>query len=165
MDFGFANKVLISFFITNSLLPLENTAKHNKRQAYILTIIEMDHAEAKGKSGEDFVNHIAFKTFIKYWCFPGPLDITGDNKEICDLLVVFNHICMIISVKNYAFKGDYERYFKRTVSKAIRQIDGAERKLFRDGPLLLKHPDRDAELFEKDRITEIHRIIINLMKM
>lgn len=122
----------------------------------------MENADAKGKSGEDFVNHIAFKSFIKYWCFPGPLDITGDNKEICDLLVVFDHICMIISVKNYTFKGDYGRYFKKTVSKAIRQIDGAERKLFRDVPLLLKHPDRDAELFEKDRVTEIYRIIINL---
>lgn len=122
----------------------------------------MDHANYKGRSGEDFVNHIAFKSFLKYWCFPGPNDITGDNKEICDLLVVFGHVCMIVSVKNYAFKGDYERYFKKTVDKAIRQIDGAERKLFRDIPLLLKHPDRDAELFEKNNIQEVYRIIINL---
>jgi hypothetical protein len=122
----------------------------------------MNSMEVKGRFGEDFVNHIAFRSFIKYWCFPGPLDVIGDNKEICDLLVVFDDICMIISVKNYAFKGNYERYFKKTIDKAIRQIDGAERKLFRSTPLLLKHPDRDAELFEKNNITEVYRIIINL---
>ncbi|MDB4926601.1 hypothetical protein [Mucilaginibacter sp.] len=122
----------------------------------------IDNANDKGKSGEDFVNQIAFSSFLKHWCFPGPLDIIGDNKEICDLLVVFDHVCMIVSVKNYSFKGDYERYFKKTIEKAIRQIDGAERKLFRDKALLLKHPDRDAELFEKENIKEIYRIIINL---
>lgn len=59
----------------------------------------------KGRLGEDFVNQIAFNSFLKYWCFPNPLDIAGDNKEICDLLVVFDEICMIVSVKNYEFKG------------------------------------------------------------
>ena len=38
----------------------------------------------KGQEGEDFVNHIAYNSFLKYFCFPGPLDITGDNKEICE---------------------------------------------------------------------------------
>ncbi len=115
----------------------------------------MDNSESKGKAGEDFVNFIAFNSFLKYWCFPSPLDITGDYKEICDLLIVFEHICIIISVKNYTFKGDYERFFKKTIEKAIRQIDGAERKLFRDKPLLLKHPDREPELFNKESINEV----------
>lgn len=117
---------------------------------------------AIGRSGEDFVNRVAFQSFIKYWCFPGPTDITKDNKEICDLLVLFDDICIIISVKNYEFKGDYERYFRKTIEKAIRQIEGAERKLFRDEPLLIKHPDRDEELFERQKYKRIHRIIINL---
>jgi hypothetical protein len=121
-----------------------------------------NNAGAKGRSGEDFVNRIAFKSFLKYWCFPGPNDILKDNKEICDLLVVFGHVCIIISVKNYAFNGNYERYFKKTVEKAIRQIDGAERKLFRDEPVLLQHPDRKPEVFEKDKISQVHRIVINL---
>jgi hypothetical protein len=116
----------------------------------------------KGQTGEDFVNHIAFRSFVKYWCFPGPIDLIKDNKEICDLLVLFDDICMIVSVKNYDFKGDYDRYFRKTIDKAIRQIDGAERKLFRDEPLLLKHPDRKEELFEKSRYKQVYRIIVNL---
>lgn len=116
----------------------------------------------KGRLGEVFVNQIAFNSFLKYWCFPNPLDIVGDNKEICDLLVVFDGVCMIVSVKNYGFRGHYERYFKKTTEKAIRQIDGAERKLFRDQPLLLKHPDRDAQVFEKNCVNEVYRVIINL---
>lgn len=122
----------------------------------------MLNATKKGETGEDFVNHIAFKSFVKYWCFPGPTDLIKDNKEICDLLVLFDDICMIISVKNYDFKGDYDRYFRRTIDKAIRQIDGAERKLFRNEPLLLKHPDRKEEVFEKGRYKQVHRIIVNL---
>ncbi len=117
---------------------------------------------SKGKSGEDFVNYIAFNSFVKYWCFPGPLDILNDNKEICDLLILFDDICIIVSVKNYGFNGNYERYFKKTVAKAMRQIDGAERKLFRDRPVLLKHPDRDEEVFDKNHFDAIYRIIINL---
>lgn len=122
----------------------------------------MVDARKRGQSGEDFVNHLAFRSFVKYWCFPGPTDLIRDNKEICDLLVLFDDICMIISVKNYDFKGDYDRYFRKTLDKAIRQIDGAERKLFRDEPLLIKHPDRKEELFEKEKYKRIYRIIVNL---
>ncbi len=117
---------------------------------------------SKGRNGEDFVNNIAFRSFVKYWCFPGPTDFIKDNKEICDLLVLFDDICIIVSVKNYDFKGDYERYFRNAVSKAIKQIDGAERNLFRESPLLLKHPDRKEELFVKEKYKNIYRIIINL---
>lgn len=116
----------------------------------------------KGKQGEDFVNSIAFNSFLKYWCYPNPLDVVGDNKEICDLLIVFDSICIIVSVKNYNFKGDYTSYFKKTTSKAIRQISGAERKLFGDNPLLMKHPDRNAEEFPKHLITQTYRVVVNL---
>lgn len=116
----------------------------------------------KGQDGEDFVNTIAFNTFLKHWCFPSPIDILGDNKEICDLLIVFDSLCIIISVKNYAFKGNYERYVRKTVDKAIRQICGAERKLFNNETISIKHPDREIEKFKKDEIKKIVRIIVNL---
>jgi hypothetical protein len=99
---------------------------------------------------------------MRYWCYTGPSDITGDHKEICDLLVVFDTICIIVSVKNYSFKNEYEKYFKRTTDKAIRQIVGAERKLFGNRPILLKHPDKKDTVFEKDRIKEVYRVIVNL---
>lgn len=123
---------------------------------------EFIDANEKGAEGENFVNEIAFKSFIKYWCYPRPLDITGDYKEICDLLVVFNTICIIVSVKNYHFKEDYNKYFKKTVDKVIRQINGAERKLFGERPVLLKHPDRKEIVFDKRRIKSIYRIVVNL---
>ncbi|MBA3829114.1 MAG: hypothetical protein H0X33_09280 [Taibaiella sp.] len=123
---------------------------------------EKINSNEKGEMGEKFVNHISFINFMRYWCYTGPLDITGDRKEICDLLVVFNTICIIVSVKNYSFKNDYEKYFKRTTDKAIRQISGAEKKLFGDRPILLKHPDKKDLIFEKDKIKEVYRIIVNL---
>lgn len=116
----------------------------------------------KGQIGEDFVNKLAFGSFLKYWCYPGPLDIAGDCKEICDLLIVFDTTCIIVSVKNFAFKENYERYFNKTVAKATKQIKGAERKLFGKRPVLLRHPDRNDELFPKQEIRDVYRIIVNL---
>ena len=118
--------------------------------------------DLKGQLGEDFVNKLAFGSFLKYWCYPGPMDITGDYKEICDLLIVFDNTCIIVSVKNYAFSGNYERYFNKTINKAIKQINGAERKLFGTRPILVQHPDRNAEEFPKQEISEVYRIIVNL---
>ncbi|HEV8511983.1 MAG TPA: hypothetical protein VGQ59_01835 [Cyclobacteriaceae bacterium] len=60
---------------------------------------EIDDTE-KGREGERFVNEIAFNSFLRHWCYPGPMDFAGDNKEICDLLIVFRTACVIVSVKN-----------------------------------------------------------------
>ena len=85
----------------------------------------------KGVLGENFVNEIANNTFLEYWCYPSPKDEKGDKKEICDLLILFRDVLIIISVKNYDFKGNYDRYFNRTIEKALKQIQGAERKIIR----------------------------------
>lgn len=119
-------------------------------------------ANEKGDEGERFVNEIAYHSFLKYWCYPGPLDILKDNKEICDLLIVFDTACIIVSVKNYAFTGDYIPYFNKTVRKALSQVAGAERKLFGKRDILLSHPDRKAELFRKENFKNVFRVIVNL---
>lgn len=117
----------------------------------------------KGNIGEDFVNRIAYKSFLEYWCYPSPKDEDGDKKEICDLLILFNDSLVIISVKNYEFKDFYSRYFRRTIDKAVKQIYGAERKLFKSNrDILIKHPKRRKERFPKEKIKNIHRVIINL---
>lgn len=112
-------------------------------------------SKSKGDLAEAFVNRVAYSTFLKYWCYPNPRDLTKDNKEICDLLVVFDSICIIISVKSYSFKGDYGKYFRKTVDSALRQISGAERKLFGDRRILIQHPDRTAELFPKEHMRDL----------
>lgn len=121
----------------------------------------MTDSKLKGDQGEEFVNTIAYSTFLKYWCYPNPLDITKDNKEICDLLIIFNEICIIVSVKNYSFSGNYNKYFNKTIEKALRQISGAERKLFGSREIIIKHPDRSAERFPRERFSEIFRVIVN----
>ncbi len=117
----------------------------------------------KGNIGEEFVNRIAFNSFIEHWCYPSPKDENGDKKELCDLLILFGENLIIISVKNYEFKDFYSRYFRRTIEKAVKQIYGAERKLFsNDKEILIKHPKREIERFPKERIKNIHRVIVNL---
>jgi hypothetical protein len=122
----------------------------------------MDSTE-KGNVGEEFVNEIAYSSFLDYWCYPSPEDEYGDKKEICDLLILFGDSLIIISVKNYEFKDFYSRYFRQTIDKAVKQIYGAERKLFNtERDIYIKHPKREIERFPKEKVVNIHRVIINL---
>ena len=115
----------------------------------------------KGDAGEEIVNKLAFDTYLKYWCYPGPKDEKGSKKEICDLLILFQETAIILSVKNYAFKGNYERYFRSTLDKAVAQIAGAERKLFSGDQIYIKHRDLGEAKFDSAKYTHIHRIIVN----
>ena len=38
-------------------------------------------SKLKGDEGENFVNEIAYKSFFKYWCYPGPKYENGDKKK------------------------------------------------------------------------------------
>lgn len=117
----------------------------------------------KGRFGEDAVTEVAERTYLKYWCYPSPKDEQGDRKEICDLLILFKETAIIISVKNYEFKGNYERYFRSTLNKAISQIQGAERKLFAfDRDIVFNHPIKGRYVFDKKKYTKVQRLIINL---
>jgi hypothetical protein len=123
----------------------------------------MDIQFNKGKLGEDFIHQIAYNSFLKFWCYPNPKDELGDKNEICDLLILFNNIAVIFCVKNYEFKGTYNKYFKKTIDKDIRQLYGAERKLTdAKTTSYLKHPDKKIEEFKKDAISKIFRIIVHL---
>ena len=109
----------------------------------------------KGEIGEDAVTEVAERTYLKYWCFPNPKDENRDKKEICDLLILFKETVVIICVKNYDFKGNYERYFRSTLDKAISQIQGAERKLFNSNhDIVFKHPTKGEHKFDPEKSTE-----------
>jgi hypothetical protein len=123
----------------------------------------MTENKTKGDEGEDYVNQLAYKSYLKYWCYPNPLDINGDNKEFCDLLILFRDIVIIISVKNHNYDGDYEKYKRKVIEKSSSQLNGAFRKLFttqRD--ILIKHPDREAELFDPKKYNKVYRLTINV---
>lgn len=122
----------------------------------------MKKTEDKGTIGEDFVNDLAYNSFMKFWCYPSPKYENGNKKEICDLLIIFNSIVIIISVKNYVFKGNHFRYFNNTIEKAVKQIHGASRTLFGNSEIKIKHPEKEIEIFPKNQIKKIFRIIINL---
>jgi hypothetical protein len=118
--------------------------------------------EDKGTLGENFVNELANNSFLKFWCYPSPKIENGNKKEICDLLILFNSIAIVISVKNYEFKGNHFRYFNNTIEKAVKQLHGACRVLFGKSEVVIKHPDKEKEVFPKHNINKVFRIIINL---
>lgn len=123
----------------------------------------MATSKEKGDLGENFINELAFKSFLKYWCYPNPKDEKGNRKEICDLLILFKEVAIIICVKNYEFKGLYDRYFRKTIEKDVKQINGAERKILnQDIDTFIKHPDRDLERIDKQNIKSVFRIVVHL---
>ena len=71
----------------------------------------------KGKTAEDYVHHFAKTAYLKHWCFPNPIDESGDRKEICDLLILFNDTCIIVSIKNYDLNGDYVDTTKQEIDR------------------------------------------------
>lgn len=122
----------------------------------------MSESDIKGKIGEDAVNELANNTYLKYWCYPSPKDENGDRKEICDLLIIFQKTVLIVSVKNYNFSGNYKRYFRSTINKAVSQVQGAERRLFNFGTKTIKHPTKGNFEFDPSKYKSIHRVVVNL---
>lgn len=114
----------------------------------------------KGQIGEELVNSIADLTFFKNWCFPNPKN-ANNKKEICDLLIIFRDIVFIVSVKNYEFKGNYQRYFNNTLKKAISQISGAERKLFGNKKIKIEYQKGESLSFDPANYKHIYRIVVN----
>ncbi|WP_140418660.1 hypothetical protein [Pedobacter sp. AJM] len=118
--------------------------------------------ENKGELAEQYVAELIYASYLKYWCYPNPMDIEGDYKEICDLLICFREVAIIISVKNYSFNGNYERYKKKVVSKSTDQLNGAERKLFfSDREIVIQHPERAPEVFDRRRYSKAFKITVN----
>ncbi len=118
---------------------------------------------SKGLLGESFVSTLATNTFLSYWCYPNPYDELGDKKEICDLLILFKEYCIICQVKNYEFKDNHDRYFRKTVEHAAGQIQGAERKLFHlNRDIFIKHDEKGLIKFDKEKHCKTIRLAIHL---
>lgn len=120
-------------------------------------------------SAEELLSEIAENTFLSMWSYPSVFRNTAGGKEICDLLVIFGNDIVIFSDKDCEYPTgedpgvNWSRWFKRSITKSLKQIYGAER-------WLLEHPDRvylDAEctmhfpieIPEPDK-ARIHRVAV-----
>ena len=66
-------------------------------------------------------------------------------------------------MKNHHYDGNYERYKKKVIQKSTNQLNGAYRKLFKNtAEVYLKHPDRDAALFNPWNYDKVFKITINV---
>ncbi|RZD14008.1 MAG: hypothetical protein EVJ47_07150 [Candidatus Acidulodesulfobacterium ferriphilum] len=77
-----------------------------------------DFFNIKGKNAEELIHELATKSFFIDWCFPNPK--LPDNKELCDLLVIFDDIAIIFQIKNLKLKNG--KYNKSEVKKNIKQL-------------------------------------------
>ena len=119
--------------------------------------------QKKGTEGESLVYDLATNSFLSYWCYANPKDELGNKKEICDLLIHFNGILILVCVKNYEFRGIYSRYFRKAIEKDVRQLYGAEKKVMNSNyDIQIKATNGRSHTIKKDEITKVHRVIVHL---
>lgn len=89
-------------------------------------------------TAERYLKKLCERTFLSLWSYPGIYRNqgnvkTGEGKEVCDLLVVFQNHVIIFSDKDCAFPNsgdtelDWSRWFRRAVMESAKQVWGAER--------------------------------------
>ena len=94
-----------------------------------------------GTRTERWLAQLCERTFLKMWSYPSPYKNQGGAKEICDVLVVFDHHVFILSDKfcevpdTGELRSDWNRWYRRAIKKSADQTHGAER-------WLREHPER-----------------------
>lgn len=123
-------------------------------------IMEKDknYFNKKGKTAENILHNLAEKTFLSDWCYRNPkLD---NNKELCDLLVVYDNNAIIWQIKNLKLNKQ-GKYKQSELEKNIRQLSGAKRRLFDlKKPIELENPRRGIETFDPKTINKIFLISV-----
>ncbi|MFC1561902.1 hypothetical protein ACFL4Q_02775 [candidate division KSB1 bacterium] len=115
---------------------------------------------------ESLVYHICNNTFFKLWTFPQPQG-KANNKELCDILVLFDEDILIFSVKDCEFKDSYrhnvenniKRWQRKSIDNSCKQIYGAERWLNESDYIILSDGSRGPNLPPKST-RRIHRVAI-----
>ena len=102
-----------------------------------------DYFQIKGTKAEKIVHDLATKIFLIDWCFLNPT--LPNNKELCDLLVVFDDTAIIWQIKDLKLDKN-GKYKKAEVDKNLRQLAGARRQLFNlKTPIYLKNARRSVD--------------------
>ncbi|MFH5883997.1 hypothetical protein ACG2F4_06770 [Halalkalibaculum sp. DA3122] len=120
----------------------------------------MNKFNKKGKEAEEATYELLTSSYLSHWTFINPMDVDGDKKEICDILIFFDGHLFLISVKNYAFKGDHEKFFRKVIEKSSRQLHGAERKITNRDNIKIIHEERGEVVIKKEEITDIYLITV-----
>ncbi len=124
---------------------------------------------------EKYLANLCSKTFLSLWSYPnvytdeGKKNVNSDGKELCDLLVVFNHHVIIFSDKDIGFKDtgnievDWGRWVKRAVLKSANQLYGAENWIKERTNRIYLDPkckDKFPLDFPSTELIKIHRIAV-----
>lgn len=119
---------------------------------------DINYFDQKGKKAENILHYLAKKTFLIDWCYLNPK--LPNNKELCDLLIVYDEIAIIWQIKD--LKLDKQgKYDQSEVEKNLRQLSGARRQLFDlKTPIELENVFRRKEIFNSNTIKEIYLISV-----
>lgn len=118
---------------------------------------------------ERYLNKLANQSFLSLWSYPRPFRDQQGGKEICDLLVIFQHHVLIFSDKDCDFSQTpdnqvaWNRWFKNAVWKSAEQIWGAERwiKSFPDRVFLDEKCTQPFPIeIPNASIAKFHRIVV-----
>ncbi|MEF3109160.1 hypothetical protein QFI91_08665 [Raoultella sp. WB_B2P2-3] len=124
---------------------------------------------------EKYLAGLCSKTFLSLWSYPnvytdeGKKSDNGDGKELCDLLVVFDHHVIIFSDKDIGFKDtgnieiEWGRWVKRAVLKSASQLYGAENWILERSNRIYLDPKCQKKFplnFPAPNDIKIHRIAV-----
>ncbi len=119
---------------------------------------EKTYFTTKGAIGEAFVHDLAEKSIFTDWCYKNPMLKPG--KELCDLLVVFDNMAIIVQVKDLKLKSSGAPNVKAQQTN-IKQILGAYRQLMKlKTPVTLHNVRQGDEPFDPDKIDRVFLISI-----
>lgn len=115
----------------------------------------------KGAEAEKFAYDLSKDKLLEEYCLLNPFIKNLDNKEVCDLLILFNDSCILVSVKNYAFKSNQARFDKKVFGKSKDQLLGAKRNLLLKKKCILVDKNGKEKEFDADIINNYILITLN----
>lgn len=108
----------------------------------------------KGKAAEQLIAALCNDAFFEDFCFKNPFYVKG--KELCDVLVVLDHVAIIWQIKNIKLKNGH--FSKSDIEKAIKQCRGAKRQLLKLGIATFKNIAGKDKTIDTSKIKEVFLI-------
>jgi hypothetical protein len=122
------------------------------------TDFDKTYFSTKGATAEAFVHELTEKSMFSDWCYRNPMLKPG--VELCDMLIVFDDIVIIMQIKDLKLKKDSTPNTKDQ-AKNIKQLHGAYRQLMGlKTPVQLTNPRRGDEIFDPSVVKRVFMISI-----